>query len=294
VSGAMEKISGAVSGVTGLALAAGAAIGGYILLKNIPNIKSWIEDITKGIGDTLSGAHQVVSPRAGVEAHGDAVRDALDAERRAWEAGDALEAERQNAIAWQEAYKSAVDAGSATLGWNPILQAATRYAGDLAVDLYGPGVTSNAMQQQADARKQEIRIQMAQERAERERREAIEAQRRAEEERRRLENYYKPAGSILEFFSSGEAWQGQREVSPGVYVSPSGAYQVIRDGQIVSSGSAGAVQGLQEMARRATGEGMYPGTNYRYEVVEEYQAKARAGDAAAAAWLRRFAPAGAV
>lgn len=282
MSGAMEKVSGVVSGVTGLALAAGLAIGGYMLVKNIPNIKSWIEDMTKGIGDTVSGAHQVVSPRAGVAAHGDAVRYALDAERRAWEAGDAEEAERQNAIAWQETYKGAIDAGSTVIGWNPILQTAMRFAGDLAVDAYGPGVTSNAMRQQADARKEEIRIEMARERAERERREAIEAQRRA--------NYYKPADSIYEFFRAGSAWRGQQEVSPGVYVSPSGAYQVIRDGQIVSSGSAGAVQGLQEMARRATGEGMYPGTDYRYEVVQGYQNKARAGDSAAAAWLRRYAP----
>ena len=96
--------------------------------------------------------------------------------------------------------------------------------------------------------------------------------------------------SVADFLNAGKQYQGQREIAPGVYVAPSGAYQVIQDGQIVAGGSAGAVQAALDKANTA----MYPGTNYRREVVEAYQAKARAGDAAAAAWLRRFAPAGAV
>ena len=100
----------------------------------------------------------------------------------------------------------------------------------------------------------------------------------------------KPASSVSNFLNVGKQYQGQQEVAPGVYVAPSGAYQVIQGGQIVAAGSAGAVQG----ALVAANADMYPGTNYRREVVEGYQAKARAGDAAAAAWLKRFAPAGAV
>ncbi len=120
-----------------------------------------------------------------------------------------------------------------------------------------------------------------------------------EREARRIENERqynawlqstKPASSVSDFLNVGKQYQGQQEVAPGVYVAPSGAYQIIQDGQIVAGGSAGAVQG----ARAAANADMYPGTNYRREVVEGYQAKARAGDAAAAAWLKRFAPAGAV
>ncbi len=95
---------------------------------------------------------------------------------------------------------------------------------------------------------------------------------------------------VADFLNAGKQYQGQQQVAPGVYVAPSGAYQIIQNGQIVAGGSAGAVQAALDKANTA----MYPGTNYRREVVEEYQAKARAGDAAAAAWLKRFAPAGAV
>ena len=100
----------------------------------------------------------------------------------------------------------------------------------------------------------------------------------------------RPAESVSNFLNVGKQYQGQQEVAPGVYVAPSGAYQIIQDGQIVAGGSAGAVQGAIVKANTD----MYPGTDYRREVVEGYQAKARAGDAAASAWLKRFAPAGAV
>lgn len=100
----------------------------------------------------------------------------------------------------------------------------------------------------------------------------------------------RPASSVSDFLNVGKQYQGQQEVAPGVYVAPSGAYQIIQDGQIVAGGSAGSVQAALDKANTA----MYPGTNYRREVVEAYQAKARAGDAAASAWLKRFAPAGAV
>lgn len=326
---AMADVIGKIEGLAGLALLGGLA---FAALKFGPGIVAAFRDAMAG----LSGAHQVVSPRAGVEAHGDAVWDALDAERRAWEAGDALEAERQNAIAWQEAYKSAVDAGSATLGWNPILQATTRFAGDLAVDTaLGRGATSTgtsavrfvsgsavsareAKKAQKEAMRSEYQKHLAaveasaakkaQKEAERvakkEQKEAERAakvaQMRLEREAQRIRNEQqynawlqstKPASkSVADFLNAGKQYQGQQEVAPGVWVAPSGAYQVIRDGQIVAGGSAGAVQGASVKANTA----MYPGTNYRREVVEAYQAKARAGDAAAAAWLKRFAPAGAV
>jgi len=122
----MADIIGKIEGLAGLVLLGGVA---YAALKFGPAIINAFKDAGKGVRDVLS-------PKSAVSTHADAVRDALDAERRAWEAGDALEAERQNAIAWQEAYKSAVDASSAVLGWNPFLQATTRFAGDLAVDTY--------------------------------------------------------------------------------------------------------------------------------------------------------------
>ncbi len=292
----MADIFGKIEGLAGLALLGGVA---YAALKFGPGIIKAF----KGAIDGLNAAHQVVSPRAGVEAHGDAVRAALDAEQRALAAGDVAEAERQNAIAWQEAYKSAVDAGSTTLGWNPILQASTRFFGDLAVDkVLGRGATSTGTSSAVSfVSGQPADIKAAQDaRTEKSTKPAsylLRGQGISEDGRRYnawLRSTKPASESVSNFLNAGKQYQGQREVSPGVYVSPSGAYQIIRDGQIVSSGSAGAVQGLQEMARRATGEGMYPGTNYRREVVEGYQAKARAGDAAARAWLKRFAPAGAV
>lgn len=99
-----------------------------------------------------------------------------------------------------------------------------------------------------------------------------------------------PADAIKDFFNAGKQYEGQTQVSPGVYVAPSGAIQIVKQGQIVAGGSAGAVQGIIEMQKRATGEGLYPGTNYKYDVVASYITKANAGDASALAWLKRFAP----
>jgi len=303
----MADVFGKLEGLAGLVLLGGVA---YVALKFGPAII----DAFKNAG---KGARDVLSPKAAVSTHADAVRDAAAAERRAWEAGDALEAERQNAIAWQEAYKSAVDASSVTLGWNPILQATTRFAGDLAVDTaLGRGATSTGTSAvgfvsgsvasrnfDANLAKKQAEWQAAQDarteavkRLVQEYNAALAKEREAQ--RIRNEQQYnawlqstKPASkSVADFLNAGKQYQGQQEVAPGVYVAPSGAYQVIQDGQIVAGGSAGAVQGASVKANTD----MYPGTNYRREVVEAYQAKARAGDAAAAAWLRRFAPAGAV
>jgi len=302
----MTDVFRKIEGVAGLALLGGLA---FAALKFGPAIINAFKDAGKG-------ARDVLSPKSAVSTHADAVRDALDAERRAWEAGDALEAERQNAIAWQEAYKSAVDASSATLGWNPFLQATTRFAGDLAVDAYaarlgGSRATSAVSFLSGQAVDRNFDANLAKKQAEWQaaqnaRTEAVKllVQERnsalaAEREARRIENERqynawlqstRPASSVSDFLNAGKQYQGQQEVAPGVYVAPSGAYQIIQDGQIVAGGSAGAVQAALDKANTA----MYPGTNYRREVVEAYQAKARAGDAAAAAWLRRFAPAGAV
>lgn len=303
----MADIFGKIEGLAGLALLGGVA---YAALKFGPTIINAFKDAGKG-------ARDVLSPKSAVSTHADAVRAALDAEQRAWEAGDVAEAERQNAIAWEEAYKSAVDAGSTTLGWNPILQASTRFFGDLAVDkVLGRGATSTGtssavsfvsgqpadINYEADRAKKLAEWQAAQD-ARTEAVKLLVQERNAalarEREARRIENERqynawlqstKPASSVSDFLNAGKQYQGQQEVAPGVYVAPSGAYQVIQDGQIVAGGSAGAVQGALVKANTD----MYPGTNYRREVVEEYQAKARAGDAAAAAWLKRFAPAGAV
>jgi hypothetical protein len=311
----MADIIGKIEGLAGLALLGGVA---YAALKFGPTIINAFKDAGKGARDVLD----VLSPKSAVSTHADAVRDALDAEQRAWEAGDALEAERQNAIARREAYKSAFDAGSTILGWNPFLQAATRFAGDLAVDAIVPRDTvsfvsgkaastsavsfvsgqasdinfdANLAKKQAewqaaqDARTEAVKLLVQ------ERNAALAAEREAQ--RIRNEQQYnawlqstRPASSVTSFLTVGKQYQGQQEVAPGVYVAPSGAYQVIQGGQIVAAGSAGAVQG----ALVAANADMYPGTNYRREVVEGYQAKARAGDAAASAWLKRFAPAGAV
>lgn len=313
----MSDIFGKIEGVAGLALLGGLAYGAIKLGPGIIKAFKDAMDSFKSVGDTVSGAHQVVSPRAGVAAHVDAVYSALDAERLAREAGDIEEAERQNAIAWQEAHKSSVDAVSTAVGWNPIAQLATRFAGDSVVDaLYGKGVTSNAgstgafvsgqasdINFDANLAKKQAEWQAAQD-ARTEAVKLLVQERNAalarEREARRIENERqynawlqstKPASeSVSNFLNAGKQYQGQQEVAPGVYVAPSGAYQVIQGGQIVAGGSAGAVQGALVKANAD----MYPGTNYRREVVEAYQAKARAGDAAASAWLKRFAPAGAV
>jgi len=312
----MADIFGKIEGLAGLALLGGVA---YAALKFGPAIINAFKDAGKGARDALD----ILSPKSAVSTHADAVRDAVAAERRAREMGDYVEADRQNAIAWQEAYKSAVDAGSTTLGWNPFLQAATRFAGDLAVDatvpsdtvsfVSGKAASTSAVSfvsgqaadinYEADRAKKLAEWQAAQDaRTEavkllvQERNSALAAEREAQ--RIRSEQQYnawlqstKPASeSVSNFLNAGKQYQGQQEVAPGVWVAPSGAYQVIQDGQIVAGGSAGAVQGALVKANTD----MYPGTNYRREVVEEYQAKARAGDAAAAAWLKRFAPAGAV
>ncbi len=307
----MSDIIGKIEGVAGLALLGGLAYGA---IKFGPGIIKSFREAMDSVTGTLSGAHQVVSPRAGVAAHGDAVRAALDAEQRAREAGDIEEAERQNAIAWQEAHKSSVDAVSTAVVWNPIAQLATRFAGDWVVDALAPRtdvtgssgafVPGSAADKNFDANlaKKQAEWQAAQD-ARTEMVKLLVQERNAalarEREARRIENERqynawlqstKPASSVSDFLNVGKQYQGQQEVAPGVYVAPSGAYQIIQDGQIVAGGSAGAVQG----ARAAANADMYPGTNYRREVVEEYQAKARAGDAAAAAWLKRFAPAGAV
>ena len=303
----MTDIFRKIEGLAGLALLGGVA---YAALKFGPTIINAFKDAGKG-------ARDVLSPKSAVSTHADAVQAAIDAELRALAAGDVAEAERQNAIAWQEAYKSAVDAASTTIGWNPILQATTRFFGDLAVDTaLGRGATSTGtsavsfvsgqaadLNYEAERAKKLAEWQAAQDaRTEavkllvQERNAALAAEREAQ--RIRSEQQYnawlqstKPASqSVSNFLNVGKQYQGQQEVAPGVWVAPSGAYQVIQDGQIVAAGSAGAVQG----ALVAANADMYPGTNYRREVVEEYQAKARAGDAAAAAWLKRFAPAGAV
>ena len=339
----MTDIFHKIEGLAGLALLGGVA---YAALKFGPTIINAFKDAGKG-------ARDVLSPESAVSTHADAVRAAIDAERRAWEAGDALEAERQNAIAWEEAYKSAVDASSMTIGWNPILQATTRFAGDLAVDtalgrgatgtapatagapatnaaaikaasasavsfLRGQAVDRNFDANQAkkiaerqaalDARAEAVKLLVRERNTvmaiEREVRRVKaeqenlmwEAQRKRDEEAQKQQynawiQSTRPASkSVADFLNAGKQYQGQQEIAPGVWVAPSGAYQVIQDGQIVAGGSAGAAQAALDKANTD----MYPGTNYRREVVEAYQAKARAGDAAAAAWLRRFAPAGAV
>lgn len=302
----MSDIFGKIESVAGLALLGGVA---YAALKFGPPIINAFKDAGKG-------ARDVLSPKSAVSTHADAVRDAVAAERRAREMGDVAEAERQNAIAREEAYKSAVDAASMTIGWNPILQASTRFLGDLAVDtVLGRGATSTGTSAVSfvSGQASDINFEANQAKKLAERQAALDARTEAvkllvqernaalaierEAQRIQTEQQYnawlqstKPASSVSNFLDLGKQYQGQQEVAPGVYVAPSGAYQVIQGGQIVAAGSAGAVQG----ALVAANADMYPGTNYRREVVEGYQAKARAGDAAASAWLKRFAPAGAV
>ncbi len=280
-SGIIDKIEGLV----GLALLVGVA---YVALKFGPGIVAAFKDAGKA-------ARDVLSPKSAVSTHADAVRDAVAAEQRAREMGDDVEADRQHAISYQEAYKSVVDASSMAFGWNPILQASTRFAGDLAVDTaLGRGATAGAPATgtpQADAVKsssasavsflsgqpagineklsgqaadRNFDANLAKKQAEWQaaqdaRTEAVKllvqernTARANEREAQRIKNEEqynawlrstKPASeSVADFLNAGKQYQGQQEVAPGVYVAPSGAYQVIQNGQIVAGGSAGAVQ----------------------------------------------------
>lgn len=292
-----NDIFGKVESLAGLALMGGVA---FAALKFGPTIINAFKDAGEG-------ARDVLSPKSAVSTHADAVRDAVAAERRARETGDDVEADRQNAVSWQEAYKSMVDASSMPLGLNPVQQAIYRLFGDMAVDATVPrdtvttpedaewlnekvsGYEQRAAERAAD---EERRYKEMVERNEQRAREREAAERRKQESIRAAEQYLasRPAPVIEDFFEAGKPYQGQQEASRGVYVAPSGAYQVIEQGQIVAGGSAGAVQGLIEMQRRATGAGMYPGTDYRYEDVKRYIDKANAGDTASYNWLKRFAP----
>lgn len=116
---------------------------------------------------------------------------------------------------------------------------------------------------------------------------------REEDARRKREAGYRPTPAVWNYMVGPESEQKRAGRytyrGEGVYTREDGSYDVVRDGQVVGGGSAGAVAGLKARAARQNAD-YYPGTKYLRSVVQKYVRNARSGSKASLSWLKRYAP----